>query len=243
MADVKSPQAFTSRDNAEDSINCRHEAIVLFYKYFDPSKYPLLSASSQHAEFYEQRLMSYQRELCLKHSLKGRIAIAREGVNGTLSATSPQVLRQFIECMENFELIRDVGLPPSSVSHSVDTDNVSCEGSPPSTTSLQASYPPHFLFSGIDWKESRTRSTQGQEGALEPFPDLKVSVVTEIIASGSTISAEDVANHGGTHLSPKEFQRAMIENPDAVLVDVRNTFEYNIGHFCPPHHPQTCDQS
>jgi predicted sulfurtransferase len=237
MADDNSRPAFKNSGSSEESIDSPHKAIVLFYKYFDPSKYPLLSASNQHAEFYERRLMCFQRELCNKLSLKGRIAIAREGINGTLSATSQQVLRQFIECMENFELIRDVGFPPSTYVASVDGDIGNGEGSPPPATLLQAaSYPPHFLFSGIDWKESSTQNAQNQEGAytLEPFPDMKVAVVTEIIASGSKISAEDIANHGGTHMSPREFQKAMIENPNAVLVDVRNTFEYNIGHFFHP---------
>jgi predicted sulfurtransferase len=237
MAVVKSAPAFKSRGSAEDSIESHHKAILLFYKYFDPSMYPLLTASDHHAEFYEQRLMNFQRKLCNKYSLKGRIAIAREGINGTLSATSPHVLRQFIECMETFELIRDVGFPPSSAFDSFECHTHShCEGAPPSATLLHPPYPPHFLFSDIDWKESSTQNAKNQERSqtIEPFPDLKVSVVTEIIASGSKVSAKDVANHGGTHLSPREFHKVLIENPDAVLVDVRNTFEYNIGHFVHP---------
>jgi UPF0176 protein len=201
-------------NSIEDRIkNLHHTAIVLFYKYFDPSKYPLVAG--QHASYYEEGIRNFQQDLCSRLSLKGRIAVSQEGINGTLSAPSDSVLKSYMKAMESFELIRDVGIPA----------RVDDEGD-------EDLYQPHFLFSDIDWKESFVRDPE--QGMLEPFPDLKITVVKEIISSGSTVSARDVAVEGGRHLTPKEFHEALLNNPDAVLIDVRNSFEHSIGHFVHP---------
>jgi predicted sulfurtransferase len=193
-----------------------HTAIVLFYKYFDPSKYPLVAG--QHASFYEERIRDFQQDLCSRLSLKGRVAVAREGINGTLSAPSASLLKSYVEAMEAFELIRDVGIPNEDEEEDDEATGLSCQ--------------PHFLFSDIDWKESSVQNAE--QGILEPFPDLKIAIVKEIISSGSTVTARDVAAEGGRHLTAKEFHDAMLNNPDAVLIDVRNSFEHSIGHFVHP---------
>lgn len=88
-----------------------------------------------------------------------------------------------------------------------------------------------FPFAGIDWKVSTTKA----DDTIEPFPDMKVRWVPEIISTGGSVSVQDIPIHGGTHLSPQEFHHAM-SMEDAVLIDVRNTFEHEIGHFI---HPST----
>jgi predicted sulfurtransferase len=195
-------------------------SIVLFHKYFvsNNSKNDKNYCwwVTQYPDFYVEQIRAFCKQLCNALGLKGRLLIAAEGINGTVSASSKNILEEFINSMENFDLIRDCGLPET---HSKQTDTP-YDKTVPSRECL--------LFAGIDWKISTSHTP------LEPFPDLKVSVVKEIISTGGVITLEDIERDGGTHLSPEQFHSAIREHPDAVLVDVRNTFEHAIGHFVHP---------
>jgi len=61
-----------------------------------------------------------------------------------------------------------------------------------------------------------------------PFHDLSVKVRDEIV----TLSRPDLvplsASHN--HLSPREWQKAMAED-NVTVIDARNSYEYDIGHF------------
>ncbi|WP_457418363.1 oxygen-dependent tRNA uridine(34) hydroxylase TrhO [Roseateles sp. P5_E7] len=60
-----------------------------------------------------------------------------------------------------------------------------------------------------------------------PFSLLKVSVKREIVAFGIPgVSAEDT----GTHVSPQRW-RELLADPDTVVLDNRNTFEFKLGRF------------
>jgi hypothetical protein len=115
-----------------------------------------------------------QRQLCQRLELRGRLLLADEGFNGTLSGKE-QSLRQYIDTVSTSQ-----------------------------------------LFHGTDWKLST--------GEKEPFPDLAVRVVKEIVNTGGL--PVDI-NEGGVHLTPQEFhdQLAHATKDDLVLLDVRNTFE------------------
>jgi predicted sulfurtransferase len=45
---------------------------------------------------------------------------------------------------------------------------------------------------------------------------------------------------GGTHLSPSEFHQTILQNDNVLLIDARNRFEYDVGHFV---NPQTLDKA
>eukprot|EP00927_Polykrikos_kofoidii_P054327 TRINITY_DN48755_c0_g1_i1.p1 TRINITY_DN48755_c0_g1~~TRINITY_DN48755_c0_g1_i1.p1 ORF type:complete len:514 (+),score=89.29 TRINITY_DN48755_c0_g1_i1:132-1544(+) len=84
----------------------------------------------------------------------------------------------------------------------------------------------------LDWKHSNV--------GMEPlFPDLAVKEVAELVSFGDQLQARkdwptlDVEAEGGTHLDPIEFDRLLMETPpeDLRVIDVRNSFEYQIGHF------------
>ena len=90
-------------------------------------------------------------------------------------------------------------------------------------------------FSKIDWKFTIDR------GDNLPFLGLSIRQVEEIISSGQArpfISENiqfDNSTYGGitgtgTHLTPAEFHDA-IGRQDGVILDIRNEFEYDIGHF------------
>jgi len=89
-------------------------------------------------------------------------------------------------------------------------------------------------FKNIDWKISLGR------GNL-PFNDLHVKQVKELIGCGEAKSiidgsiAFDEDTYGGLagtgiHLSPSAFHEAILNN-DGILLDIRNDYEYSIGHF------------
>lgn len=61
------------------------------------------------------------------------------------------------------------------------------------------------------------------------FYKLAVKVRQKIVADGLDDSAFDVTNVGN-HLTAKQFNQAL-ESPDTIVVDMRNHYESEIGHF------------
>ena len=61
------------------------------------------------------------------------------------------------------------------------------------------------------------------------FYKLKVKVRNKIVADGLDDGSFDVTNVGN-HLSAKEFNEAM-SDPNAVVIDMRNHYESEVGHF------------
>ncbi len=67
------------------------------------------------------------------------------------------------------------------------------------------------------------------EQDLKSFLKLKVKVRDKIVADGLNDATFDVTNKG-IHLDAASFNQ-LIEDPDTVLVDMRNHYESEIGHF------------
>ena len=68
-------------------------------------------------------------------------------------------------------------------------------------------------FETVDWK-----SSLGQSNKDEPFPDLAIRKVKELVASDGM---KYNVNDNGTHLSPSDFHRILTEAPEnLVLLDV-----------------------
>ncbi|ARN78495.1 hypothetical protein BST97_11130 [Nonlabens spongiae] len=63
----------------------------------------------------------------------------------------------------------------------------------------------------------------------ESFLKLKVKVRPKIVADGLDDSTFDVTNKG-KHVDAMEFNN-LIDDPDTILVDMRNHYETEIGHF------------
>ena len=61
------------------------------------------------------------------------------------------------------------------------------------------------------------------------FLKLKVKVRHKIVADGLNDKTFDVTNKG-IHVGPERFNE-LIEDPDTILVDMRNHYESEIGHF------------
>ncbi len=74
-------------------------------------------------------------------------------------------------------------------------------------------------FADIEIKES--------PGDTQTFPKLAVKARPEIVALGAGPLAPDLDNH----LSPAEWKRMLEEDPEIVVVDVRNRYESDAGKF------------
>jgi UPF0176 protein len=74
-------------------------------------------------------------------------------------------------------------------------------------------------FADIDFKISH--------GDAQTFPKLVVKARREIVTLGAGPLVPDQDNH----LTPEEWKRAIEEDPDAVLLDIRNRFESDAGRF------------
>lgn len=61
------------------------------------------------------------------------------------------------------------------------------------------------------------------------FFKLKILVRNKIVADGLDDTTFDVTN-GGIHLNAPDFNR-LADNPDTIIVDMRNHYESEVGHF------------
>ncbi len=139
--------------------------VLLYYKYIeieDPQAF-----RDQHFEF------------CSSLGLRGRILVATEGINGTVSGTVEQT-EKYMEYMRN-----------------------------------------DARFSDMVFKIEKSEE--------HAFKKLKIKIKPEIV----NLSLEEDLNPNqitGKHLSPKEFLETL-QQDDVIILDARNTYEYDLGHF------------
>ena len=83
-------------------------------------------------------------------------------------------------------------------------------------------------FLGLEYKFSYSKKT--------PFKRLKVKLKKEIVTMG--LSEIDPTHSVGTYVKPKDWNK-LINDPDVVLIDTRNNYEYEIGSFKGAVNPKT----
>ena len=152
--------------------------IVLFYTYCEG----LMSKQRQTAA------IKFCVESLKKHGVTGRLRVAREGYNGTLTGPTAGV-RAFTKSLETFDAAT-------------------------------------FGNGRVDFKyvDGLPRS--------QMLKGIKCWPVAEIVTYGFDARNAPL-DKGGTHLAPADFHKAL-EDPDAVVIDVRNYNESLIGKFAPP---------
>lgn len=233
-------------------------AVVLFYHYFASSttattKTTTSSSSSEtileswwkDPKRSVKALYGHQRRVCEQLQLTGRILIAEEGINGTVAGKRERV-EEYISRMKEY-------------CHQGELLLVDVDSKEDRTTTKRKRHSHigdhHYFFRRVDWKVSYVKSGRKSDNDPRPlFPDLKISIVKEIVSTGGLVDVHDIPVEAGTHLSPEEFHailtaHASRENdgrvynkssnnnnqlPPIALIDVRNTFEHNIGHFVNP---------
>lgn len=81
----------------------------------------------------------------------------------------------------------------------------------------------------IDWLRGIRLNFAVEESAEFPFLKLKIKVRSKILADGLNDDSFDVTNKG-KHLNAAEFN-ALTDDPNTILVDFRNHYESEVGHF------------
>ncbi len=79
------------------------------------------------------------------------------------------------------------------------------------------------IFKKIDWKTSI--------GNGKAFPRLSVKVRPEIVALNLGTDDFDPTVITGKHIKPSELNQMYEKGEDFVVVDMRNDYEYKVGHF------------
>mmetsp|Transcript_36219 Transcript_36219/g.87682 ORF Transcript_36219/g.87682 Transcript_36219/m.87682 type:complete len:971 (-) Transcript_36219:789-3701(-) len=198
--------------------------VILFYKYHP------LSGDRKVVEEYRSALET----LCQELKLEGRILVGcnehqSEGINGTLSG-SMENAQTFVHAMCQY--------PSESATDSTTTDTtLSTERQSLVQTfwkQCQQFYtaakcePLIMTPAEFKWSSSKT------EGNL--FPDLNIKLVKELIGTGGVLASIPLDEVHQGYLTPKEWHERITkykeqEQDDTVLIDCRNTKEFQIGHF------------
>jgi UPF0176 protein len=146
--------------------------VLLFYLY-DAISDPVALGAAQ------ERLGAALR-------LSGRVRVAAEGINGTVSGERA-ALEEYCAATR-----AQLGLAPGRV---------------------------------VDWKCSPSPLEQ------DPFQGFSVRVVSDLVGGGPQLAYS--AQEAGTHVDPLEFHALLAARPgnNVLLVDVRNAYEYQVGHF------------
>lgn len=66
----------------------------------------------------------------------------------------------------------------------------------------------------------------------QKFPKLKVFAVQELVNYGIGVDGAPSVNNGGVHLDPEDYH-AKLHEKNTVVIDVRNSYEADIGRFAP----------
>ena len=143
-----------------------------------------------------------------KYNITGRGRIAQEGVNCTLTASSATGIRQFCQALRDNWTIGNDG----DVDGGGDDDDDDTK-----------------LFHQTDFKFTDGLS-QSQK-----FKSLSIRKCTELVAYGFDVidKAPSIQKFGGQHLEATEYHKAL-QDPDTVVIDVRNNYETSIGTIIPP---------
>lgn len=153
--------------------NTKPYRILLYYKYVpieDPEKF-----ADEHRAF------------CRELGVRGRILVAKEGINGTLSGTVEQT-QKYMDYMKQ-----------------------------------------HPLFHDMPFKVDEHEKHAFKKLFVRP----KKELVTWRLNPEDNVDPNQLT---GKKLSPKEFYE-MLQRDDVIVLDGRNDYEYDIGHFRGAIHP------
>lgn len=155
-----------------------------------------------------QAVMLWQRELCERLGLRGRIIISPHGINGTVGGEI-DACKQYLKRTREYEPFRSLS---STVKWS---DGTGFEPDAP------------------EWNRGRDRRAPWKR--IADFPRLSVKVRDELVAFGTPeevkVGPEGVIG-GGVHLSPADVHDLVSDRgEEVVFFDGRNAWEAEIGRF------------
>jgi predicted sulfurtransferase len=189
--------------------------VILFYKYHP------LSPDEDVTKKYRDALAN----LCTSLALTGRILVGcsrSEGINGTLAGNHHNVRAFTLALIGEESGVNDDPWNDLSPIHF----NAVKEFWKQSAIFFQSigESPLTLLPEDFKWSSASQRDPI--------FPDLNIKLVKELIGSGGTMSTISFQETSKGYLTPTEWHAALKNtDEDTVLIDCRNTKEYEIGHF------------
>ncbi len=148
--------------------------IILFYKYEEV----------QNPEGFRE----WNKQICEELGLKGRIIVAREGINATVEGKTEDIEKYLTS-------IKEIGQEKKEFGD----------------------------FSDIEVKTS--------VGPGNSFPKLKVKARQEIVALSLGTDDFSPRQTTGEYLAPEELKKWYESGKDFAIVDMRNDYEFKVGHF------------
>jgi len=200
-------------------------SIALYYCYIE------IEEVDKHVDFH--------RSLCDELSLLGRIRVSQEGINGVLSGRVKAC--QSYEEKVNEELLR---LVPDKMTWELDLKYCLLRADLPANAQLfhslvckaansvvslfdpnMSNYNNNKNASYCSRHRRRQQQRREQKLLLDQANDIpNFQEIERVLGSFP----------GGRHLSPQEWNEKLCSASDAVLLDCRNVYECNIGHFVSP---------
>ena len=214
--EIDSKLATTIVSGAVVSFHEPPQHILLFYK-FHP-----LAKDHKTVELYRTALES----LCCALELQGRILVGcnehqSEGINGTLSGTIPAT-QAFVRAMTG---PKGSTWGNESEQSFLETFWKDCE------QFYQKAKCIPLLMDESEFKWSTCTKA-------DLFPDLNIKIVKELIGTGGVLASIPLSDVQKGYLTPEEWHERMTQleeddncKQDTVLIDCRNTKEWQIGHF------------
>ncbi len=206
-------------EDSEDSTLMKSSQNILLFYHFHP-----LSKEREVVELYRSAL----EKLCQSLGLQGRILVGcnehqSEGINGTLSG-SQWATKAFVYALTRQE------------------DEPNATNSEQARNAIQTFWRECEIFyqladcKALVMDPSEFKWSTCNESKL--FPDLNIKIVKELIGTGGVLAPISLTDVHQGYLTPTEWHDriSQLQNDeeskqDTVLIDCRNTKEWQIGHF------------
>ena len=210
---------------SDDTTAPSPQHILLFYKFHPLAKDP------EKVEKYRAAL----EKLCRSLNLQGRILVGcnehqSEGINGTLSGAASST-----EAFTNAMTKNEVSTGNNKFKKAIETFWMECDN--------------FYALAGCEplvMESSEFKWSTCQESQL--FPDLNIKLVKELIGTGGVLAPIPLNEVHQGYLTPAEWHERISQlqqskkngtDDDTVLIDCRNTKEWQIGRFAGAPDPST----
>lgn len=185
--------------------------------------------------------VDFQRHLCEKEGLTGRIRISSEGINGVLSGMVP-ALQSYEESLRA-ELMRLI--PQDKNGGNWELDVKYCELRPELSVKVQlfetlicketkavvSLFEPENNVEDNKKKQGYSKQTNRRRRRQHQRREQQELVDEALPYNLRELSEKVPSMPGARHLSPQVWNEKLLDAEDAVLLDCRNVYESNIGHF------------
>jgi predicted sulfurtransferase len=227
MADPNgSPSSDTAGNNSDDELSHDDYRISLYYCYVD-----IEDDVNMH--------VSFQKELCEELSLKGRIRVSSEGLNGVLSGRH-STLMEYQQCLETEMNVE----APLDIKYCLLRKDLSVESQLFESLVVKATREVVSLYEPVQKSVQRNgqsedknsrgyyrRRRRNRQKHEQQQQALQQEELSEPVVPESPLDDRLTSFDPAPHLTPEEWNARLSSDPNAILVDARNVYESRVGYF------------